>query len=102
MAPSAVFKGLPVNPVLTLGIDMPPAWDVMAEACAYDLDNLHLKEAKGGVVLAEFALTHILVEGHMYDEQGEPPRGLQLNLGTLSVPHMYDTLVMANLGYFQV
>jgi UDP-glucose:glycoprotein glucosyltransferase len=38
----------------------------------------------------------------MYDEHGEPPRGLQLNLGTSAMPHMHDTLVMANLGYFQV
>jgi UDP-glucose:glycoprotein glucosyltransferase len=63
VAPAAVFKGLPGNPLLTLGIDAPPAWDVMAEACAYDLDNLHPKDADNGLVRAEFALTHILVEG---------------------------------------
>lgn len=38
----------------------------------------------------------------MIDGSGEPPRGLQLNLGTLAQPHLHDTLVMANLGYFQV
>jgi len=31
-----------------------------------------------------------------------PPRGLQLHLGSESMPHMVDTLVMKNLGYFQM
>lgn len=31
-----------------------------------------------------------------------PPRGLQLHLGTSDNPHQVDTLVMSNLGYFQL
>ena len=31
-----------------------------------------------------------------------PPRGLQLHLGTPAQPHVVDTLVMANLAYFQL
>ena len=30
------------------------------------------------------------------------PRGVQLWLGTQSEPHGRDTLVMSNLGYFQL
>ena len=30
------------------------------------------------------------------------PRGLQLYLGTAQQPHQLDTLVMSNLGYFQL
>lgn len=30
------------------------------------------------------------------------PRGVQLWLGTGTAPHMKDTLVMSNLGYFQL
>lgn len=30
------------------------------------------------------------------------PRGLQLHLGTVTQPHMVDTLVMSNLAYFQL
>ena len=33
---------------------------------------------------------------------GNPPRGLQITLGTESQPIMVDTIVMANLGYFQL
>lgn len=30
------------------------------------------------------------------------PRGVQLHLGSKSQPHLEDTLVMSNLGYFQL
>jgi len=30
------------------------------------------------------------------------PRGVQLHLGTAAAPRLVDTLVMANLGYFQL
>ena len=33
---------------------------------------------------------------------GNPPRGLQITLGTEIQPVMVDTIVMANLGYFQL
>lgn len=40
--------------------------------------------------------------GHCSEKDHEPPRGLQLILGTKSNPHLVDTLVMANLGYWQM
>ena len=53
--------------------------------------------------LARFELSHILLEGHCFDEvTGSPPRGLQFILGTKTNPSMFDTIVMANLGYFQL
>ena len=33
---------------------------------------------------------------------GNPPRGLQITLGTETQPVVVDTIVMANLGYFQL
>lgn len=33
---------------------------------------------------------------------GTPPRGLQITLGTETNPVLVDTIVMANLGYFQL
>lgn len=43
------------------------------------------------------------IEGHCFDEvTGQPPRGLQFVLGTGREPEMEDTIVMANLGYFQL
>lgn len=40
--------------------------------------------------------------GHCSEKDHEPPRGLQLILGTKRMPHVVDTLVMANLGYWQM
>lgn len=40
--------------------------------------------------------------GHCSEKDHEPPRGLQLILGTKHAPHLVDTLVMANLGYWQM
>lgn len=43
------------------------------------------------------------MEGHCFEStMGSPPRGLQITLGTERKPVMVDTIVMANLGYFQL
>lgn len=55
------------------------------------------------IVAAEYELEHLLLEGHCFDvSSGQPPRGLQFTLGTASEPVIVDTIVMANLGYFQL
>lgn len=36
------------------------------------------------------------------EKDRDPPRGLQFILGTKQKPHLVDTLVMANLGYWQM
>lgn len=52
---------------------------------------------------SEFELEHLLLEGHCFEAViGNPPRGLQITLGTEKQPLMVDTIVMANLGYFQL
>lgn len=43
-----------------------------------------------------------LLAGHCSEKDHDPPRGLQLILGTKNIPHLVDTLVMANLGYWQM
>ena len=41
--------------------------------------------------------------GHCFEAYtGNPPRGLQLSLGTKQVENVMDTIVMANLGYLQL
>ena len=62
-----------------------------------------------GGVHAEYELENILLEGHCFDSgSGQPPRGLQfvlkvINEDALSVKGpTVDTIVMANLGYFQL
>ncbi|KAF8672518.1 hypothetical protein HU200_049459 [Digitaria exilis] len=39
---------------------------------------------------------------HCMEKDRDPPRGLQFILGTKQRPHLVDTLVMANLGYWQM
>lgn len=52
---------------------------------------------------SEFELSSLLLEGHCSEiATGTPPRGLQVTLGTRQDPVMVDTIVMANLGYFQL
>lgn len=47
--------------------------------------------------------TFLFGSGHCYEKDTkEPPRGLQVLLGTKDQPHMVDTIVMANLGYWQL
>ncbi|KNC71633.1 hypothetical protein SARC_15824, partial [Sphaeroforma arctica JP610] len=83
-----------------MGVDPPSSWSVMAHKALYDLDNLHLASVTHDAVVATYAITSILLEGHCYDGN-QPPQGLQFDLGTAFVPHVTDSLVMNNLGYFQ-
>jgi UDP-glucose:glycoprotein glucosyltransferase len=100
---SAHFDGLPAEALLNMGMDLPPSWLVAPEESFYDLDNIKLSAVKGDADIgATYELEHILIEGHSRDATlGPPPRGAQLVLGTELDPHFADTIVMANLGYFQ-
>ncbi|KAM3498853.1 hypothetical protein MY10362_007850 [Beauveria mimosiformis] len=96
----AIFSGLPSEALLTLGMDVPPAWLVAAKESMHDLDNIKLSSINSDVD-ANYELEHILIQGHSREGKSSPPRGAQLVLGTESEPHMTDTIVMANLGFFQ-
>ena len=99
----ATFTGIPSEALLNLGMDVPPSWLVGPEECSYDLDNIKLNSIPPGQNIdALYLLEHILIEGHSRDvTMGPPPRGAQLLLGTQKDPHFADTIIMANLGYFQ-
>ncbi|KAI1435884.1 UDP-glucose:glycoprotein glucosyltransferase [Xylaria sp. CBS 124048] len=100
-SPGATFRGLPSEALLNLGMDIPPAWLVAAKDSVHDLDNLKLSSIKSDVE-ATYELEHILIEGHSRQiPGGAPPRGVQLLLGTERDPHCADTIIMANIGYFQ-
>ncbi|XP_017676558.1 PREDICTED: UDP-glucose:glycoprotein glucosyltransferase 2 isoform X3 [Lepidothrix coronata] len=100
--PVAKFLELPESLLLTLNMITPESWLVEAVNSSCDLDNIHLQEVKGAVI-AEYELEYILLEGHCFDvTTGQPPRGLQFTLGTKNNPVVVDTIVMANLGYFQL
>jgi len=97
------FRNLPSSSLLTLNMATPENWLVESVKTPYDLDNIHLAELHQNKVWADFELEHLLLEGHCFDiTNGSPPRGLQFVLGTQDEPALFDTIVMANLGYFQL
>ena len=100
--PRAVFQNIPEQPVLTLAMHVPDNWLVEPVKSVYDLDNIKL-ETLEGAVSSVWELNSLLLEGHCFESgTGNPPRGLQLTLGTKNNPDFTDTIVMANLGYLQL
>ncbi|XP_031216884.1 UDP-glucose:glycoprotein glucosyltransferase 2 [Mastomys coucha] len=100
--PVAKFLDIPESHLLTLNMITPEGWLVETVRSNCDLDNINLKNSKRSVT-AEYELEYLLIEGHCFDVTTEqPPRGLQFTLGTRSSPVVVDTIVMANLGYFQL
>jgi UDP-glucose:glycoprotein glucosyltransferase len=103
---SANFAGVPEDTLLVAGMDVPPAWLVTSKVSVDDLDNLRIKDikAKRGTEHTEavYELENILIEGHSREmPAGQPPRGVQVVLGTEKDSHFADTIIMANLGFFQ-
>jgi UDP-glucose:glycoprotein glucosyltransferase len=100
----AVFDGLPIEPIYTLGMDVPPSWLVRPREALYDLDNIQLGQLspQDTSVDAVFALDYLVVEGHARDPlTNAPPRGVQLQLLNGDASPVDDTQVVVNLGYLQ-
>ncbi|KAF2195512.1 glycosyltransferase family 24 protein [Zopfia rhizophila CBS 207.26] len=100
----AHFSGIPREALLNLGMEVPPSWLVAPEESIHDLDNIKLSSLNNGANIdAIYELESILIEGHSRDvtNGGQPPRGAELVLSTEKNPHFADTIIMANLGYFQ-
>lgn len=99
----AHFAGIPTEALLTMTMVTPPSWLVAPKDSVHDLDNIKLSSVKAlENVEATYELEYILIEGHSRDvTMGQPPRGVQLTLGTENDPDFASTIVMANLGYFQ-
>lgn len=101
-SPAALFDSLPQTALLTVGLAPPRAWFVAPHSTGHDLDNVILRDMAGGgsTLHAEYVLQSLIVEGSCVDENEDPPQGLQLQM---SKPPLYvDTVVMSNLGYFQL
>merc|ERR1711871_78196 len=80
--------------------ETPEAWIVSTKISKHDTDNILLSKAPNGVYV-EPEFENLLVTGNCDDlTHGRPPSGLQLEMtnGYTAV----DTLVMQNLGYFQM
>ncbi|XP_010523682.1 PREDICTED: UDP-glucose:glycoprotein glucosyltransferase isoform X2 [Tarenaya hassleriana] len=101
--PRAFFANMPLSKTLTMNLDVPEPWLVEPVIAIHDLDNILLENMGESTTLqAVFELDALVLTGHCSEKDHEPPRGLQLILGTKSRPHLVDTLVMANLGYWQM
>ncbi len=101
--PMAKFSGLPEDPIYTMHYHIPDNWLIEPVKSVYDLDNIKLADVEGSVIHSEFELEYLLLEGHCFEAYtGNPPRGLQLTLGTKAESVVMDTIVMANLGYLQL
>ena len=103
--PTVSFVGLPESRTLTMNMDVPERWLVEPVLAAHDLDNLRLESLPEGVstVQVGFELEALVVTGSCMNQGSRKdfyPRGLQLVLGTEPKPS--DTIVMQNLGYFQL
>ncbi|KAK0452361.1 UDP-glucose:glycoprotein glucosyltransferase-domain-containing protein [Armillaria borealis] len=99
-----IFEDLPVEPIYTLAMDVPSSWLVRPREALYDLDNIQLGNIspEDSSVDAVFDLDYIVVEGHARETvTGAPPRGVQLELRSGDNAAVDDTLITANLGYFQ-
>ncbi|KAF3444470.1 hypothetical protein FNV43_RR14162 [Rhamnella rubrinervis] len=101
--PKAFFANMPLSKTLTMNLDVPEPWLVEPIIAVHDLDNILLENIGDTQTLqAVFELEALVLTGHCSEKDHDPPRGLQLILGTKSTPHLVDTLVMANLGYWQM
>ncbi|KAL2613121.1 hypothetical protein R1flu_024813 [Riccia fluitans] len=101
--PVGLFSNMPPSRTLTMNLDVPESWLVEPVVAVYDLDNIVLEKLKNERTMsAIFELEALVVTGHCYEKDGDPPRGLQLIMGTKLHPHLVDTIVMANLGYLQM
>ena len=99
----AHFTDLPAAALLSTSLNVPSSWLVAPKECKQDLDNIKLDTYHGQTsVDALYELESILIEGHSRElPSGVPPRGVQLVLEALDKREGSDTIIMANLGYFQ-
>ncbi|KAK8469111.1 hypothetical protein PHAVU_006G215600 [Phaseolus vulgaris] len=101
--PKAFFANMPLSKTLTMNLDVPEPWLVEPVIAVHDLDNILLENLGDTRTLqAVFELEALVLTGHCSEKDHDPPRGLQLILGTKTTPHLVDTIVMANLGYWQM
>jgi hypothetical protein len=108
--PRAIFAWLPPSLVLTLKLYVPEPWNVQASKAVHDTDNLKFPPMLTDVIPVEFSVKDLLAAGQCIDMTKSSmsfPNGLQLQLLAKDVNgkvsnRVSDTLVMQNLGYYQL
>ncbi|ORY79472.1 hypothetical protein BCR37DRAFT_394192 [Protomyces lactucae-debilis] len=93
------FSGMPSD-LMVFTLEPWNSWVIAPVSAIEDLDNLHLGDRS---IDAVFEVTHILVQGHAREANTtNPPRGAQLVLSSGDGVSQAETIIMANLGYFQL
>lgn len=95
------FDRLPNNRLMTMQVLPPSSWLVGSTHASLDLDNIVLANAPELPLVARHKLEYLLFDGSCTGESG-PPQGLQLTLSSTSGLTVSDTIVMQNMGYFQL
>lgn len=105
----AEFASLVTKHTLTAAMHTLPTWLTTAHEAVHDMDNLRLADVGNGQWCeTTYILQQLYVEGQAFvlGEDGwpvAPAKGLELNVMDASGQDaMDDTIVMGNLGYFQV
>jgi len=92
--------------ILSTVVHTPESWLIRLSRATPDLDNLNVAELGAEhVELVQYELESLLLFGQSLDVAAanmEPPAGLQLMLSSPAAPWLGDTVVMQNLGYFQL
>lgn len=97
-SPFARFENLADDVLYTVKLEEPSSWLTMTKECNYDLDNLVLNQVKEDEPSAVYSLSSLLIEGFA---TGNSAPGHQLDFYDSNGVKLADTVVMANLGYFQ-
>jgi UDP-glucose:glycoprotein glucosyltransferase len=110
--PRALFRWLPPSAILTAKLHVPEPWNVQTAAADVDLDNMKLAglpAAAAASTAVSYVLKDLLVAGQCLDVRSRAfPNGLQLTLRPADeapdarTEPASDTLVMQNLGYWQL
>jgi UDP-glucose:glycoprotein glucosyltransferase len=90
--------------ILSTVLHTPESWGIRLARANPDLDNLNVADlAPEHLEQVQYDLESLLLFGQSLDLQAmEPPAGLQLMMSSHAHPWLGDTVVMQNLGYFQL
>lgn len=82
-------------------------WLAFIKHSKYDTFNFQLNKYKEDVINIDYELSYLIVHGSCYEiirekYMGRPPNGLQLIMGRRMLGHIDDSIVMQNMGYYQL
>ena len=82
-------------------------WLAFIKESKYDTFNFQFNRYEEPVISINYELSYLIVHGSCYEiidkhYLGHPPNGLQLIMGRRILDHIDDSIVMQNMGYYQL